>query len=195
MRRTVTTCCGVTAKNRRPPPSCCCKNCANAGERRIGRRGLPRQSPGLSVDRLDRRRELRSEQWALFDAGLSLAGMRFLRTWHSEGSIPPRSEHDLDIGRIKPRHRHDSRPLVWCRGRHGRRRRWNRSSATTGCSKTAVALSCPRRRDGLNDLPPLPAKSLKTRKTTTSARGACNIYWWPLATRHHQGRILPRRRH
>jgi L,D-transpeptidase YcbB len=41
------------------------------------------------------------EQWALFDAGLSLAGMRFLSDVHLGRIDPSTIGHDLDVGRVK----------------------------------------------------------------------------------------------
>jgi murein L,D-transpeptidase YcbB/YkuD len=102
------------------------------------------------------------EQWALFDAGLSLAGLRFLSDLHYGRIDPTLVGHDLSVGRIKLD-----------------------IPATLAQLSTAVDVGIvvdalepqfshyallkkqlPRYRalageDGLNDLPALPAKSLK----------------------------------
>jgi len=74
--------------------------------RLAGERGLdPEDYPGnrliyLAGDLIDAP-HAGIEQWALFDAGLSLAGIRFLSDLH-EGRVDPATMgHDLSVGRIK----------------------------------------------------------------------------------------------
>jgi murein L,D-transpeptidase YcbB/YkuD len=74
--------------------------------RLAGERGLdPEDYPGnrlayLLVDLIDTP-SAGIEQWALFDAGLSLAGMRFLSDVHSGRIDPSAVGHNLSVGRIK----------------------------------------------------------------------------------------------
>lgn len=74
--------------------------------RLAGERGLdPEDYPGnalayLLIDLIDAPRS-DIEQWALFDAGLSLAGLRFLSDVHLGRIDPATMGHDLSIGRIK----------------------------------------------------------------------------------------------
>jgi len=74
--------------------------------RLAGERGLdPEDYPGnrlayLLIDLIDAPRS-GIEQWALFDAGLSLAGMRFLSDVHLGRIEPTAMGHDLSVGRIK----------------------------------------------------------------------------------------------
>jgi murein L,D-transpeptidase YcbB/YkuD len=70
-----------------------------------GERGLnPEDYPGnrlayLLIDLIDAPQS-GIEQWALFDAGLSLAGMRFLSDVHLGRIDPASMGHDLSVGRI-----------------------------------------------------------------------------------------------
>jgi murein L,D-transpeptidase YcbB/YkuD len=74
--------------------------------RLAGERGLdPEDYPGnrlayLLVDLIDAQRS-GIEQWALFDAGMSLAGMRFLSDVHLGRVDPATMGRDLAVGRIK----------------------------------------------------------------------------------------------
>src|SRR6202790_2006313 len=74
--------------------------------RLAGERGLdPEDYPGnrlvyLLVDLIDAPHS-GIEQWALFDTGLSLAGMRFLSDVHLGRIDPSTMGHDLSVGRIK----------------------------------------------------------------------------------------------
>jgi len=74
--------------------------------RLAGERGLdPEDYPGnrlayLLTDLIDAPHS-GIEQWALFDAGLSLAGMRFLSDVHLGRIDPSTMGHDLSVGRIK----------------------------------------------------------------------------------------------
>jgi L,D-transpeptidase YcbB len=74
--------------------------------RLAGERGLdPEDYPGnrlayLLIDLIDAP-HAGIEQWALFDAGLSLAGMRFLSDVHLGRIDPAAMGHDLSVGRIK----------------------------------------------------------------------------------------------
>ena len=74
--------------------------------RLAGERGLdPEDYPGnrlayLLTDLIDAPNS-GIEQWALFDAGLSLAGMRFLSDVHLGRIDPSTMGHDLSVGRIK----------------------------------------------------------------------------------------------
>jgi murein L,D-transpeptidase YcbB/YkuD len=74
--------------------------------RLAGERGLdPEDYPGnrlayLLIDLIDAPHS-GIEQWALFDAGLSLAGMRFLSDVHLGRVDPGTMGHDLSVGRIK----------------------------------------------------------------------------------------------
>ena len=74
--------------------------------RMANERGLdPEDYPGnrlayLSVDLIDTP-GAGIEQWALFDVGLSLAGMRFLSDVHSGRIDPGTVGHNLSLGRIK----------------------------------------------------------------------------------------------
>ncbi|HEY4443015.1 MAG TPA: L,D-transpeptidase family protein [Steroidobacteraceae bacterium] len=74
--------------------------------RLAGERGLdPEDYPGnrlayLLIDLIDAPRA-GIEQWALFDAGLSLAGIRFLSDVHLGRIDPSTMGHDLSIGRVK----------------------------------------------------------------------------------------------
>lgn len=74
--------------------------------RLAGERGLdPEDYPGnslayLLVDLIDSPHS-GIEQWALFDAGLSLAGMRFLSDVHLGRIDPASMGHDISVGRIK----------------------------------------------------------------------------------------------
>jgi L,D-transpeptidase YcbB len=74
--------------------------------RLAGERGLdPEDYPGnrlayLLLDLIDAPHS-GIEQWALFDAGLSLAGMRFLSDVHLGRIDPAAMGHDLGVGRIK----------------------------------------------------------------------------------------------
>jgi len=74
--------------------------------RLAGERGLdPEDYPGnrlayLLIDLIDAPHS-GVEQWALFDAGLSLAGMRFLSDVHLGRIDPATMGHDLSVGRIK----------------------------------------------------------------------------------------------
>src|SRR5712664_189902 len=74
--------------------------------RLAGERGLdPEDYPGnrlayLLTDLIDAPHS-GIEQWALFDAGLSLAGMRFLSDVHLGRIDPATMGHDLSVGRIK----------------------------------------------------------------------------------------------
>jgi murein L,D-transpeptidase YcbB/YkuD len=74
--------------------------------RLAGERGLdPEDYPGnrlayLLIDLIDAPHS-GIEQWALFDAGLSLAGMRFLSDVHLGRIDPAAMGHDLSVGRIK----------------------------------------------------------------------------------------------
>ena len=74
--------------------------------RLAGERGLdPEDYPGnqlayLLTDLIDAPHS-GVEQWALFDAGLSLAGIRFLSDVHLGRIDPAAMGHDLSVGRIK----------------------------------------------------------------------------------------------
>jgi murein L,D-transpeptidase YcbB/YkuD len=74
--------------------------------RLAGERGLdPEDYPGnrliyLASDLIDAP-QAGIEHWALFDAGLSLAGMRFLSDLHMGRIDPATMGHDLSVGRIK----------------------------------------------------------------------------------------------
>jgi murein L,D-transpeptidase YcbB/YkuD len=74
--------------------------------RLAGERGLdPEDYPGnrliyLASDLIDAT-HAGIEHWALFDAGLSLAGMRFLSDLHVGRVDPSTMGHDLSVGRIK----------------------------------------------------------------------------------------------
>src|SRR6267154_3407684 len=74
--------------------------------RLAGERGLdPEDYPGnrlayLLIDLIDAPHS-GIEQWALFDAGLSLAGLRFLSDVHVGRIDPSTMGHDLSVGRIK----------------------------------------------------------------------------------------------
>ncbi len=74
--------------------------------RLAGERGLdPEDYPGnrlayLLTDLIDAPHSS-IEQWALFDAGLSLAGLRFLSDVHLGRVNPTSMGHDLSVGRIK----------------------------------------------------------------------------------------------
>src|SRR5882724_8507511 len=74
--------------------------------RLAGERGLdPEDYPGnrlayMLIDLIDAPHE-GIEQWALFDAGLSLAGLRFLSDVHVGRIDPATMGHDLSVGRIK----------------------------------------------------------------------------------------------
>jgi murein L,D-transpeptidase YcbB/YkuD len=74
--------------------------------RLAGERGLdPEDYPGnrlayLLIDLIDAPHS-GIEQWALFDAGLSLAGLRFLSDVHVGRIDPATMGHDLSVGRIK----------------------------------------------------------------------------------------------
>jgi murein L,D-transpeptidase YcbB/YkuD len=74
--------------------------------RLAGERGLdPEDYPGnrlayLLIDLIDAPHS-GIEQWALFDAGLSLAGIRFLSDVHLGRVDPGTMGHDLSVGRIK----------------------------------------------------------------------------------------------
>jgi L,D-transpeptidase YcbB len=74
--------------------------------RLAGERGLdPEDYPGnrlayLLVDLIDAQHS-GIEQWALFDAGLSLAGMRFLSDVHVGRVDPATMGRDLTVGRVK----------------------------------------------------------------------------------------------
>jgi murein L,D-transpeptidase YcbB/YkuD len=135
--------------------------------RLAGERGLdPEDYPGnrlayLLVDLIDAQHP-GIEQWALFDAGMSLAGMRFLSDVHVGRVDPATMGRDLTVGRIK-------------------------LDIPTTLSHLATAVDVPLAvdalepqfshyallkkhlshyralalEDGLTDLPPLPAKSLK----------------------------------
>jgi murein L,D-transpeptidase YcbB/YkuD len=74
--------------------------------RLAGERGLdPEDYPGnrlayLLLDLIDAPHSA-IEQWALFDAGLSLAGVRFLSDVHLGRIDPSSMGHDLSVGRVK----------------------------------------------------------------------------------------------
>src|SRR3984893_15059452 len=74
--------------------------------RLAGERGLdPEDYPGnrlayLLIDLIDAPHS-GIEQWALFDAGLSLAGLRFLSDVHLGRIDPSSMGHDLSVGRVK----------------------------------------------------------------------------------------------
>jgi murein L,D-transpeptidase YcbB/YkuD len=74
--------------------------------RLAGERGLdPEDYPGnrlayLLIDLIDAPHP-GIEQWALFDAGLSLAGIRFLSDVHLGRIDPSTMGHDLSVGRVK----------------------------------------------------------------------------------------------
>jgi murein L,D-transpeptidase YcbB/YkuD len=95
--------------------------------RLAGDRGLdPEDYPGnrlayLLIDLIDAPHS-GIEQWALFDAGLSRAGVRFLSDVHLGRVDPAMMGHDLSVGRIKLDIPTTLPPPST---------RWNRSSVTT----------------------------------------------------------------
>jgi murein L,D-transpeptidase YcbB/YkuD len=135
--------------------------------RNAGERGLdPEDYPGnrlayLLIDLIDAPHS-GIEQWAVFDAGLSLAAMRFLTDLHF-GRIDPASVgHDLSIGRIKldipTTVAHMSKAVDMTVAVDALEPQFSHYVLLKKQLSLYRALAD---QDGLNDLPPLPAKSLK----------------------------------
>jgi murein L,D-transpeptidase YcbB/YkuD len=135
--------------------------------RLAGERGLdPEDYPGntlvyLLIDLIDAPRA-GIEQWALFDAGLSRAGIRFLSDVHLGRVDPATMGHDLSVGRIK----HDipttlahlAAAVDVAAAVDALEPQFSHFALLKGKLSQYRALAD---EDGLNDLPSLPAKSLK----------------------------------
>ena len=135
--------------------------------RNAGERGLdPEDYPGnrlvyLLTDLIDAPHSA-IEQWALFDAGLSLAGMRFLSDLHFGRVDPAAVGHDLGIGRIKldipTTLAHLSTAVDVTVAVDSLEPQFSHYRLLKKQLSLYRALAS---EDGLNDLPALPAKSLK----------------------------------
>jgi L,D-transpeptidase YcbB len=135
--------------------------------RQAGERGLdPEDYPGnrlayLLIDLIDSPHS-EIEQWALFDASLSLAGIRFLSDLHFGRIDPATVGHNLTVERIKL-----DIPTTLARLATA----VNVSVAVDSLEPQFSHYALLKRQlsryralaseDGINDLPPLPAKSLK----------------------------------
>src|SRR5277367_780112 len=135
--------------------------------RLAGERGLdPEEYPGnalayLLIDLIDApRADL--EQWALFDAGLSRTGMRFLSDLHYGRVDPKTMGHDLSVGRIDldmPTTLADlSAAVDVAAAVDALEPQFSHYALLKRQLSKYRALAA---QDGLNDLPVLPAKSLK----------------------------------
>ncbi len=130
-------------------------------------RGLdPEDYPGnrlayLLIDLIDAPRA-GIEQWALFDAGLSRAGVRFLSDVHLGRVDPATMGHDLSIGRINldipTTLAHLATAVDVAAAVDALEPQFSHYALLKGKLSQYRALAG---EDGLNDLPPLPAKSLK----------------------------------
>ena len=135
--------------------------------RLAGDRGLdPEDYPGnrlayLLIDLLDAP-HAGIEQWALFDAGLSRAGVRFLSDVHLGRVDPALMGHDLSVGRIKldipTTLTHLSSAVDVAAAVDALEPQFSHFALLKAKLSQYRALAG---EDGLNDLPPLPAKSLK----------------------------------
>jgi murein L,D-transpeptidase YcbB/YkuD len=132
-----------------------------------GERGLdPEDYPGnrlayLLIDLIDAPRS-GIEQWALFDAGLSLAGMRFLSDVHLGRIDPATMGHDLGVGRVKldipTTLAHLSTAIDVAVAVDALEPQFSHYALLKKQLSHYRALAS---EEGLNDLPALPAKSLK----------------------------------
>jgi murein L,D-transpeptidase YcbB/YkuD len=135
--------------------------------RLAGERGLdPEDYPGnrlayLLIDLIDAPHS-GIEQWALFDAGLSLAGMRFLSDVHLGRIDPAAMGHDLSVGRIKldipTTLAHLSSAVDVAVAVDALEPQFSHYSLL---KKQLSHYRTLANEDGLSDLPALPAKSLK----------------------------------
>ncbi len=135
--------------------------------RLAGERGLdPEDYPGnrlvyLLIDLIDAP-HAGIEQWALFDAGLSRAGIRFLSDVHLGRVDPAAMGHDLSVGRIKldipTTLAHLATAVDVAAAVDALEPQFSHYALLKGKLLQYRALAD---QDGLNDLPPLPAKSLK----------------------------------
>jgi L,D-transpeptidase YcbB len=135
--------------------------------RLAGERGLdPEDYPGnrlayLLIDLIDAP-HAGIEQWALFDAGLSLAGMRFLSDVHLGRIDPAAMGHDLSVGRIKldipTTLAHLSSAVDVAVAVDALEPQFSHYALLKKQLSHYRALA---NEDGLSDLPALPAKSLK----------------------------------
>ncbi len=135
--------------------------------RLAGERGLdPEDYPGnrlayLLIDLIDAPHS-GIEQWALFDAGLSRAGLRFLSDVHLGRVDPSMMGHDLSVGRIKldipTTLAHLSTAVDVAAAVDALEPQFSHYALLKGKLSQYRALAG---EDGLSDLPALPAKSLK----------------------------------
>ncbi len=135
--------------------------------RLAGDRGLdPEDYPGnrlayLLVDLIDAPHS-GIEQWALFDAGLSRAGVRFLSDVHFGRVDPAMMGHDLSVGRIKldipTTLAHLAAAVDVAAAVDALEPQFSHYALLKGKLSQYRALAG---EEGLNDLPALPAKSLK----------------------------------
>src|SRR5216683_3013354 len=135
--------------------------------RLAGERGLdPEDYPGnrlayLLIDLIDAPHS-GIEQWALFDAGLSLAGIRFLSDVHLGRIDPATMGHDLSVGRIKldipTTLAHLSTAVNVAVAVDALEPQFSHYALLKKQLSHYRALA---NEDGLSDLPALPAKSLK----------------------------------
>ena len=135
--------------------------------RLAGDRGLdPEDYPGnrlayLLIDLIDAP-HAEIEQWALFDAGLSWAGVRFLSDVHLGRVDPASVGHDLSVGRIKldipTTLAHLSTAVDVAAAVDALEPQFSHYALLKGKLSQYRALAG---EEGLNDLPALPAKSLK----------------------------------
>jgi murein L,D-transpeptidase YcbB/YkuD len=135
--------------------------------RLAGDRGLdPQDYPGnrlayLLIDLIDAPHS-GIEQWALFDAGLTRAGVRFLSDVHFGRVDPATMGHDLSVGRIKldipATLAHLAAAVDVAAAVDSLEPQFSHYALLKGKLSQYRALAG---KDGLNDLPALPAKSLK----------------------------------
>jgi murein L,D-transpeptidase YcbB/YkuD len=135
--------------------------------RLAGDRGLdPEDYPGnrlayLLIDLIDAPHS-GIEQWALFDAGLSRAGVRFLSDVHLGRVDPASMGHDLSVGRIKldipTALAHLATAVDVAAAVDALEPQFSHYALLKGKLSQYRALAGV---DGLNELPALPAKSLK----------------------------------
>ncbi|MEP6545905.1 MAG: L,D-transpeptidase family protein [Gammaproteobacteria bacterium] len=135
--------------------------------RLAGDRGLdPEDYPGnrlvyLLIDLIDAP-HAGIEQWALFDAGLSRAGVRFLSDVHLGRIDPATMGHDLSVGRIKldipTTLAHLATAVDVAAAVDALEPQFSHFALLKGKLSQYRALAD---EDGLTDLPPLTAKSLK----------------------------------
>jgi murein L,D-transpeptidase YcbB/YkuD len=133
-----------------------------AGDRGLDPEDYPGNALAYLLNDLIDARPARIEQWALFDAGLSLAGFRFLSDVHYGRVDPGTMGHDLSVGRvdldIAGTLAHLSTAMDVAVAVDSLEPQFSHYALLKKQLSRYRALAG---EDGLNALPPLPAKSLK----------------------------------